>query len=150
MLKSLLIDNYALIEKLEISFQKGFSVITGETGAGKSIILGALALLLGRRADLNVLSDKNKKCIVEGVFDIEQLGMDDYFRENDLDYDRLTWIRREILPSGRSRAFINDTPVNLPLLKFLGDRMVDIHSQPENFTLGQSSFKLWQQNVGWH
>jgi len=142
MLKSLLIDNYALIEKLEISFQKGFSVITGETGAGKSIILGALALLLGRRADHNVLANKNKKCIVEGIFDIELLGMEGYFKENDLDYDRHTLIRREILPSGRSRAFINDTPVNLSLLKFLGDRMVDVHSQHETLMLGQSGFQL--------
>lgn len=142
MLKSLSISNYALIENLEIDFAAGFSVITGETGAGKSIILGALSLILGRRADPSVLRDKSKKCIIEGVFDNGNLSLQKFFTDNDLDYDNQTIIRREILPSGKSRAFINDTPVNLGLLVYLGNKFVNIHSQHQTLQLSEASFQL--------
>lgn len=142
MLKSLSIINYALIESLEIDFPDGFSVITGETGAGKSIILGALSLILGRRADPNVLKDKSKKCIVEGVFDNGDLPLRKFFTDNDLDCDNQTIIRREILPSGKSRAFINDTPVNLGLLNYLGNKFVNVHSQHQTLQLSDASFQL--------
>ncbi len=142
MLKSLSIINYALIENLEIEFDDGFSVITGETGAGKSIILGALALILGRRADPNVLKDKSKKCIIEGVFDNGDLSFQDFFTDNDLDYEDQTIIRREILPSGKSRAFINDTPVNLGLLVYLGNKFVNVHSQHQTLQLSDAYFQL--------
>lgn len=142
MLKSLSIVNYALIENLEIEFTDGFSVITGETGAGKSIILGALAMILGSRADLTILRDKSRKCIVEGVFDNGTLPLQIFFTENDLDYDTQTIIRREILPSGKSRAFINDTPVTLKLLVLLGNSFVNIHSQHETLQLSNASFQL--------
>lgn len=142
MLKSLSIVNYALIENLEIDFPAGFSVITGETGAGKSIILGALSLILGRRADLNILRDKSKKCIIEGVFDSGNLSLQKFFTDNDIDYDIQTIIRREILPSGKSRAFINDTPVKLGHLVFLGDKFVNVHSQYQTLQLAESSFQL--------
>lgn len=142
MLKSLSIVNYALIENLEINFNEGFSVITGETGAGKSIILGALSLILGKRADLNVLKDKSKKCIIEGVFDNRSLWVKQFFTDNDLDYDDQTIIRREILPSGKSRAFINDTPVNLTLLSSLGNKFVNVHSQNQTLKLVDAFFQL--------
>lgn len=142
MLQSILIQNYALIKKLEINFSEGFSVITGETGAGKSILLGALGLILGNRADLKALMDKNNKCIVEGQFDIEALDLKSFFEQNDLDWEALTLIRREILPNGKSRAFINDTPVSLMLLKELGNYLVDIHSQHQGLMLGQADFQL--------
>ena len=141
MLSSLSISNYALIDKLEIDFSSGFTVITGETGAGKSILLGALALLLGRRADSTVLSDQDEKCVVEGVFHIEKLDLSRFFESNDLDYNTHTMIRREILPAGRSRAFINDTPVSLQVLKELGAALVDIHSQHETLLLGDAGFQ---------
>lgn len=142
MLKSLLISNYALIQKHEIVFSDGFSVITGETGAGKSIMLGALALLLGKRADTQVLMDKSKKCVVEGTFDVSKLGFENLFAENDIDFEDVSLLRREIIPSGRSRAFINDTPVKLDLLRFIGEKLVDIHSQHQTLTLGSSVFQL--------
>jgi len=142
MLNTLSIKNYALIRDLNIGFPAGFSVITGETGAGKSILLGALSLLMGKRADFGVLMDKGKKCVVEGVFQIEELNLQDFFRENDLDYMPETILRREIIPSGRSRAFINDTPVNLETLKTLALGLVDIHSQHETLELSKSSFQL--------
>lgn len=142
MLKSLSIINYALIESLEIDFADGFSVITGETGTGKSIILGALSLILGRRADPNVLKDKSKKCVIEGVFDSVNLSLLKFFKDNDLDYDEQTIIRREILPSGKSRAFINDTPVNLGLLNYLGNKFVNVHSQHQTLQLSDASFQL--------
>ncbi|HEY9114017.1 MAG TPA: AAA family ATPase, partial [Bacteroidales bacterium] len=142
MLKTLTIKNYALIDNLEIGFPEGFTVITGETGAGKSILIGALGLLLGNRADTTVLSDENKKCSVEGVFDIKKLQLQTFFKENDLDYEPLSILRREIVPSGKSRAFINDTPVNLNILKELGDQLVDIHSQHETLLLNKASFQL--------
>jgi DNA repair protein RecN (Recombination protein N) len=142
MLKALHVRNYALIRHLEIEFRPGFTIITGETGAGKSILLGALSLLLGNRADTSVLKDKEKKCIVEGSFDISSYGYHSFFTLNDMDYDDLLIIRREISPGGKSRAFINDTPVNLHLLKELGSRLVDIHSQHENLNLGEHEFQL--------
>jgi len=141
-LTSLYIKNYALIDDVSISFQSGFSVITGETGAGKSILLGALSLLLGKRADMNVLRDESSKCIVEGIFNLKQLDARGFFEFNDLDYDDNTLVRREIIPSGKSRAFINDTPVKLNLLKELGDKLIDIHSQHETLELGRSQFQL--------
>lgn len=142
MLQSILIQNYALIKNLEINFSEGFSVITGETGAGKSILLGALGLILGNRADLRALMDKQTKCIVEGQFNIEALSLKSFFELNDLDWEPQTLIRREILPSGKSRAFINDTPVSLVLLKEVGTYLVDIHSQHQGLMLGQADFQL--------
>ncbi len=142
MLKSLHVRNYALIRHLEIEFRPGFTIITGETGAGKSILLGAMSLLLGNRADTSVLKDKEKKCIVEGSFDISTYGYHSFFTVNDMDYDDHLIIRREISPGGKSRAFINDTPVNLHLLRELGTRLVDIHSQHENLHMGEHGFQL--------
>ncbi|MBL7112197.1 MAG: DNA repair protein RecN [Bacteroidales bacterium] len=142
MLASLHVQNYALIQHLEIDFRKGFTIITGETGAGKSILLGALSLLLGSRADTSILLKKDKKCYVEGSFDITGLNLKSFFGSNDIDFDNLTIIRREISASGKSRAFINDTPVNLPVLKELGVKLVDIHSQHENLSLGNNQFQL--------
>lgn len=142
MLLTLSIKNYALIHNLEISFAGGLSVITGETGAGKSILLGALSLLLGKRADSTVLAERDRKCVVEGLFDIGSLGLKPLFGTHDLDYDSKVYLRREIIPSGRSRAFINDTPVNLILLKTIGDLLVDVHSQHETLMLGEAHFQL--------
>ncbi len=142
MLSHLSIENYALIQKLEIDFNKGLSVITGETGTGKSIVLGALALILGKRADTQVLFEKNKKCIIEGSFLIKNYGLKGFFEENDLDYDEITILRREINKHGRTRAFINDTPVNLTLLNELGDKLVNIHSQNIITTINDSDFQL--------
>jgi DNA repair protein RecN (Recombination protein N) len=129
MITSLSIENFALIEKLSVRFSDGFSVVTGETGAGKSILLGALGLVLGKRADLNSLKNKDEKCIIEAVFYIKDYNLKSFFMENDLDYENETIIRREILPSGKSRAFINDTPVNLSELQVLSNALIDIHSQ---------------------
>jgi DNA repair protein RecN (Recombination protein N) len=142
MLKHLTIENYALIEKLEISFTEGLSIITGETGAGKSIILGALSLILGQRADTNVLFDKNRKCMVEGTFSIKEYELQDFFADNELDYEDTALIRREINQQGKSRAFINDTPVNLNQLKELTEKLVDIHSQHKTFELNSNEFQL--------
>lgn len=142
MLTSLHIENYALIRESDISFGPAFVAITGETGAGKSILLGALGLLLGQRADAAVLADKGRKCVVEARFDIAGLGLQPFFEEADVDYDDLLILRREILPSAKSRAFANDTPVQLPFLKALAPRIIDIHSQHQNLTLADSSFRL--------
>lgn len=142
MLRSLQIDNYALISSLEIQFDQGMSVITGETGAGKSIIMGALSLILGNRADTSVLFDKTKKCFVEAVFDVDNLNLQPFFQENNIDYQQDTIIRREISYSGKSRAFINDTPVNLPLLKALTSRLIDIHSQHQNLLFQDADFRM--------
>ncbi|MBW6478980.1 MAG: DNA repair protein RecN [Bacteroidales bacterium] len=141
MLKSLLIENYALIEKLDISFDDGLTIITGETGAGKSILLGALGLILGQRADTKVLYDQKRKCIIEGTFSIENLGIEKLFAENELDYDSIAIFRREINPQGKSRAFINDTPVNLNVMKDIAERLIDIHSQHQNLLVGTSVFR---------
>ena len=142
MLQHLTIENYALIKSLQIDFEKGFTVITGETGSGKSIILGALGLLLGQRADVGVLFDKEKKCIVEATFDIKDLGLKAFFEKNDLDYDDTLLLRREIQPSGKSRAFVNDTPAALQIMKDLGSYIIDIHSQHQTLTLKDSDFQL--------
>lgn len=142
MLKTLSIDNYALIEHTNIDFSNGFSVITGETGAGKSIMLGALGLLQGQRADVNVLRNTSAKCVVEAVFDIKSYGLQNFFTDNDLDYEDECLIRREIAPTGKSRAFVNDTPVNLTVLKALGDSLLDIHSQHQNLLLSNANFQL--------
>lgn len=142
MLSHLYIENYALIEKLEIDFTSGFSVITGETGAGKSIIIGAISLILGQRADVSILFNKTKKCIIEGSFDISQLELKEFFINNELDEDNPCILRREILTNGKSRAFINDTPVNLGQLKEIGEKLVDIHSQHNTLTLNNSDFQM--------
>jgi DNA repair protein RecN (Recombination protein N) len=137
MISSLSIENYALIEKLSISFTDGFSTITGETGAGKSILLGALGLVLGKRADLSTLKNKDEKCVIEAHFFIEKYKLNSFFDLNELDYENETIIRREILPTGKSRAFINDTPVNLNQLQELGDYLIDIHSQHQTQELSE-------------
>lgn len=142
MLTALHIQNYALIESVNIRFDKGFTVITGETGAGKSILMGALALLLGSRADTSMLFDKSRKCVVEACFNVADLDLKAFFEENDLDYDVETLLRREITENGKSRAFINDTPVNLSVLRTLSARLVDIHSQHQNLLLKDSHFRL--------
>jgi len=142
MLKHIYIQNYALIDSLEIDFYEGYSAVTGETGAGKSILLGALSLILGNRADTNVLKDKEEKCVVEAQFDIQRFSLKVFYDENDIDYDELTVIRREILPNGRTRAFINDTPVNVNVLKDLGVQLTDIHSQHQNLNLNNRQFQL--------
>jgi len=142
MLQTLHIKNFALIEHLHIDFSAGLSTITGETGAGKSILLGALGLVLGRRADLTSLKDKGQKCIVEAHFNITQYNLKDFFIENDLDYEDVTIIRREILPSGKSRAFVNDSPVNLQELQQLGDFLIDIHSQQQTRELTEEQYQL--------
>ncbi len=142
MLLKLSVNNYALIDELDIDFYSGLSIITGETGSGKSILLGALALILGQRADTSVLQDKTRKCVVEGEFDISGYDLNDFFAQNELDYDDISIIRREINESGKSRAFINDTPVNLNVLKDLGIRLVDIHSQHHNLILSENRFQL--------
>jgi len=142
MLKQLSIKNYALIKESTIAFPKGFTVITGETGAGKSILLGALGLVLGNRAETDALYDKTKKCIVEGVFDISEYQLNTFFAENDIDFEKETSIRREISTEGKSRAFINDTPVNLSVLKSLSEKLIDVHSQHETLLINQSSFQF--------
>lgn len=142
MLKKLLVRNYALIRELEIIFDKGFTVLTGETGAGKSIILGALSLILGNRADSTILFDKSVKCIVEGVFDFDNDKTHDFFKENDIDEINPVVIRREVTPNGRSRAFINDTPVTLDIMKELGSGLIDIHSQHQSLLLTSNHFQL--------
>ncbi len=142
MLSKLTIENYALIDRLEIDFPEGFSVITGETGAGKSILLGAISLILGQRGDASVLLDKSRKCIVEGTFYTRDYQLDEFFSSNLLDQEEYTILRREINQAGKSRSFINDTPVNLGLLKTLGDRLVNIHSQHSVITLNDEDFQL--------
>lgn len=142
MLKELTIDNYALIDHTDLQLDGGMSVITGETGAGKSIMLGALGMLLGQKADAQALLDKERKCVVEATFDIANYGLRDLLESADIDYDDVTVVRREIQPSGKSRAFVNDTPANVSLLKELGARLIDIHSQHQNMLLSQSSFHL--------
>jgi len=142
MLKHLTIRNYALIRNLEMTPDKGFNVITGETGAGKSIILGALGLLLGNRADTKVLLDESEKCVTEGTFMIGPYQLESLFSELELDYSTETILRREISPLGKSRAFINDTPVNLDVLRKVGYRLMDIHSQHETLELGEQPFQL--------
>ncbi|BCY29497.1 DNA repair protein RecN [Flavobacterium okayamense] len=142
MLLSLSIKNYALIESLEIDFSDKFSIITGETGAGKSILLGALGLVLGNRADLSSLKDKEIKCVIEAQFLVSKYNLKEVFENNDFDYEDLTIIRREILPSGKSRAFVNDSPVNLSELQNLAQYLIDIHSQHETRDLAEESYQI--------
>lgn len=142
MLARLTISNYALIQKLKVDFHKNLNSVTGETGAGKSIILGALGLILGNRADLSVLKNKDEKCIVEGHFEIASYALERFFDAHDLDYDPHSILRREITPAGKSRAFVNDTPVNLKVLRELGLKLIDIHSQHQNLELSNQKFQL--------
>ena len=142
MLKSLSIKNYALIDSLIIDFSGDLNILTGETGAGKSILLGAIGLIIGQRADSSVLRDKTDKCTAEGIFDIQRYGMQNFFSENELDYDDITILRREITPQGKSRAFINDTPVNVKVLHDLGLKLIDIHSQHQNLDLNEKYYQL--------
>ena len=142
MLTNLSIKNYALIDDIDVRFSNGFTTITGETGAGKSILLGGLSLVLGNRADLSSLKDKDQKCIIEAEFDVSKYALKHFFEENDLDYEDLTLFRREILPSGKSRAFVNDTPINLDVMKRLGNRLVDVHSQHQTLQLTENEFQL--------
>ena len=142
MLSHLTIKNYALIKHLELTPSANLNVITGETGAGKSILLGAIGLLMGNRAETRVLWDENEKCVAEGVFEIGAYKLKSFFKSEDLDYDETTVIRREISPGGKSRAFINDTPVTLDVMRKLGSRLMDIHSQHETLQLGDHTFQL--------
>ena len=142
MITSLSIENFALIEKLDIDFSIGFSIITGETGAGKSILLGALGLVLGKRADLTSLKNKDEKCIVEANFSIGKYDLKTFYKTNDLDYEEETIIRREILPSGKSRAFVNDSPVNLQQLQDLSFYLIDVHSQHQTLELSEEGFQF--------
>ena len=142
MLTGLIIKNFALIDHLEVNFSSGMTSITGETGAGKSILLGGLGLVLGNRADLSTLKDLNQKCFVEATFSIQDYKLKDLFEELDLDYDSITLIRREILPTGKSRAFVNDTPVNLNTLQRLGQELIDVHSQHQTLSLTQTEYQL--------
>jgi len=142
MLTSLSIKNYALIDSLNVDFNDGFSIITGETGAGKSILLGGLSLILGKRADLSSLKDATQKCIIEAVFNISSYNLKLLFESEDFDFESQTIIRREILPSGKSRAFVNDSPVNLTSLQLLGERLVDIHSQHQTLQLTSNEFQF--------
>ena len=142
MLRSLYIQNYALIEKLDINFDSGFSVITGETGAGKSIILGAIGLLLGQRADVKSIRVGASKCIIEARFDISAYGMQPFFEENELEYEEECILRREVYASGKSRAFINDSPASLSQMKELGELLIDVHSQHQNLLLNKEGFQL--------
>lgn len=142
MLLHLTIENFILIPHLEVRFDKGFTCITGETGAGKSIVVGALLLILGQRADSGVLREADKKCVVEGAFSVKGYGLEPIFESYDLDYEDISVFRREISPVGKSRAFINDTPVNLNVLKEFGDRLVDIHSQHQTLEINEAAFQL--------
>jgi len=142
LLSELSIKNYALIDTLEVQFDSGFTSITGETGAGKSILLGGLALVLGKRVDFSNINDPNQKCIIEASFNIENFNLKPFFEDNDLDFETLTILRREILPSGKSRAFVNDSPVNLAVLAELGGQLIDIHSQQQTQELTNDDFQF--------
>lgn len=142
MIKSLQIKNYAIIEELQINFANGLTIITGETGAGKSILLGALGLIMGKRADTKSLYDTSRKCIIEGVFNIKAYKLKSFFDENDIDYEEECVVRRELTPSGKSRAFVNDTPVNLNTLKILTGSLIDLHQQFDTLDIHNVSFQL--------
>ena len=142
MLVKLYVHNYALIKDLDVELENGLTIITGETGAGKTILLGALSLILGSRADSSVLLEKEEKCVVEGTFNIEGYDLEEFYSANELDYEPVTIMRREINPAGKSRAFINDTPVTVNLLKDLGEHLIDIHSQHQTLMLQGNSFQL--------
>ena len=142
MLKQISIRNYALIERVDVDFTSGFSVITGETGHGKSVFLGAIAMLLGQRSDVKTIREGAEKCVIEGCFDISGFGLRLFFEENEMDYDDECIVRRELSVSGRSRAFVNDTPVGVSLLKELGARLIDIHSQHQNLLIADKNYQL--------
>src|ERR1700744_3504977 len=142
MLQKLTISNYALIDDLEISFDKGLNIMTGETGAGKSIILGSLSLILGQRAESRYFFNQQKKCVIEGTFLINGFHLKSFFEDNDLDHEAETILRREITADGKSRAFVNDTPVNLTILKQLGEKLIDIHSQHATLEINDPEFQL--------
>ena len=142
MLVDLRIKNYALIEQLQLQPSPLLNIITGETGAGKSIMLGAIGLLLGNRADTKILFNNEEKCVIEGIFDISQYNLQDIFAEEDIDFDTTCIFRREITPAGKSRAFVNDTPVTLDTLRLLGAKLMDIHSQHDTLLLGDPVYQL--------
>ena len=142
MLQSLAIQNYTLINQIEIDFNNGFSIITGETGSGKSILLGALGLVLGQRPETNILKDKDRKCVVEAHFNISKYHLQKFFADAEMEYEEETILRREILPNGKTRAFVNDSPVNIKLLKELGLKLIDIHSQNQNLSLGDPEYQM--------
>ena len=142
MLKNIRVQNFALIDQAELLFEEGFTVITGETGSGKSILLGAIGLLLGQRADAKIFRNNEQKCVIEAQFEIGGRNWKSFFKQHDLDWEDILTIRREILPTGKSRSFINDTPVNVSLLKDAGQRLIDIHSQHEQSLIGQRNFQL--------
>jgi DNA repair protein RecN (Recombination protein N) len=142
LLVNLSIQNYALIDDVRVAFPKGFTTITGETGAGKSILLGGLSLVLGKRADLSSLKNTEQKCVIEAEFEISNYQLRSFFEENDLDYEAVTILRREILPSGKSRAFVNDSPVTLDVMRALGDQLVDVHSQHQTMQLADNDFQM--------
>ncbi len=143
MLQTLTIQNFALIESLHVNFTSGLSTITGETGAGKSLLLGALGLIIGKRVDTSVIKNAEKKCVVEAYFNVSDYQLMSFFEEEDLDYEEETCIRREILPSGKSRAFVNDTPVTLKILQSLGNKLIDIHSQHQTLEVTQPEFQFY-------
>ena len=142
MLKSIFVQNYALIEKLELDFSSSFSVFTGETGSGKSILLGALGLILGNRADISAIGHKQEKCIVECVFNVQNINLNTFFDQIGIGNEKELVIRRILLPNGKTRAFLNDMPVNLDILKKIGEKLVDIHSQHQNLYLKKQDFQL--------
>ncbi len=142
MIQRLLVKNYAIIEAVEIEFSKGLTIITGETGAGKSILLGALGLIMGKRADTKSLYDENVKCVIEAHFDVSKYNLKDFFDNNDVDYDEELVVRRELTPSGKSRAFVNDTPVNLKILQQLSASLIDLHQQFDTLDIHNVSFQL--------
>ena len=142
MLSRLTVENYALIDKLELELDSHLNIITGETGAGKSILLGALGLLLGAKNDGAAAKDSSRNCVVEGVFDISGLGLQTIFGQNDLEYDDHTVIRRIITPAGKSRSFVNDMPVQLAQLRELGAHLIDIHSQHQNLIVSSPAFRM--------
>src|SRR5690606_14415449 len=142
MLTRLSVSNFAIIDELQLQFGKGLTIITGETGAGKSILLGALKLVLGERADLKQLNNPDKKCVIEASFDISKLSLASFFEENELDYEPESILRRELLPGGRSRAFINDTPVTLDVLQKLSEQLIDIHSQFSSENLLDEKYQM--------
>lgn len=149
MLKQISIKNYAIIERLEIHSCTGLNIITGETGAGKSILLGALSLILGERADTKSLYNQEEKCIIEADFDIDKKLFQELFVANEIDFEKHTIIRREILPSGKSRSLVNHTPVNLSVLRIIGEKLVNMHNQHETLELIRSGFQMEEQNMCW-
>ena len=141
MLKRLSVENYALIDKLDIAFAPGLNIITGETGAGKSILLGALGLILGNRGDVAAIRDAQRNCVIEAEFDLSGYRLEGLFASFDIDYDQQCMIRRVITPAGKSRAYVNDLPVQLAALRAIGERLIDIHSQHQTLLLGESRFQ---------